>query len=415
MQKSLVRKGLVVGIIVLFVGASGISLVGSRTININNTIGTTSISNWAYPPDIIVPDDFPTIQEAITAANQGECIGVRNGTYHENIMIKKQGLILCGDLDAETTIMGNGSMDTIGLNSAKNIIITDFSITTNATESNRSAIDITNVSDGFIIERNCIYGNNRIGINIYNSDNFLIKGNEIYGHKGENSYGISPILCRNFTITENHIFDNNLGIYPFFCRGGKEFNNEISCNKITDSEFSGILCVNCPIHVKNNEISNNKVGIAVGGLLANPEFFKNNITNNNISLELVFCRGFFHHNNIFSDSGESTVLKIGPGLTLAPFNYWENVLWPRGLLEPFKWSRIIFFPWLIRPYSEEDAYNIRAEAKEIFDYENDWGELEIRMPKNIDQILSEIRNVAEMESISNMSYSKIRSCLNQLL
>lgn len=73
--------------------------------------------------------------------------------------------------------------------------------------------------------------------------------------------------------------------------------------------------------------------------------------------------------------------------------------WPRDLLKPFKWSRIIFFPWLIRHYSEEDAYNIRAEAKEIFDYENDWGELEIRMPKNMDQILSEIRNVAEMESI----------------
>jgi len=250
---------------------------------------------------------------------------------------------------------------------------------------------------------------------LYNSDNFLIKGNEIYGHKGENSYGISPTLCRNFTITENHIFNNHLGIYPFICRKDKGFDNEISYNKITDNEFCGILTIRCDIPIKNNEISNNEVGIAVGGLLVNTEFSKNNITNNNISLELVFCRGFFHHNNIFSDNEESAVLKMGPGLTLAPFNYWGNVKWPRDLLKPFKWSRIIFFPWLIRHYSEEDAYNIRAEAKEIFDYENDWGELEIRMPKNMDQILSEIRNVAEMESISNMSYSKIRSCLNQFL
>jgi len=41
------------------------------------------------PTTIIVPDDYPTIQEAINAANLGETIYVRAGIYYEHIVVYK--------------------------------------------------------------------------------------------------------------------------------------------------------------------------------------------------------------------------------------------------------------------------------------------------------------------------------------
>ena len=40
---------------------------------------------------IVVPDDFPTIQEAIENAEEGDTVFVKNGTYNENVVINNQG------------------------------------------------------------------------------------------------------------------------------------------------------------------------------------------------------------------------------------------------------------------------------------------------------------------------------------
>jgi len=51
---------------------------------------------------IYVPDDYPTIQEAIIAASPGDTISVAAGTYTENVDVNKQ-----------VTIIGTGEADTI--------------------------------------------------------------------------------------------------------------------------------------------------------------------------------------------------------------------------------------------------------------------------------------------------------------
>jgi pectin methylesterase-like acyl-CoA thioesterase len=38
---------------------------------------------------IIVPDDYPTIQAAINAANDGDTIFVKIGTYYEHVVVNK--------------------------------------------------------------------------------------------------------------------------------------------------------------------------------------------------------------------------------------------------------------------------------------------------------------------------------------
>ena len=50
---------------------------------------------------IIVPDSYPTIQEAINNANEGDVIFVRHGTYYENLVVNKS-VSLVGE-DRETT------------------------------------------------------------------------------------------------------------------------------------------------------------------------------------------------------------------------------------------------------------------------------------------------------------------------
>ena len=55
---------------------------------------------------IIVPDDFPNIQEAIANANSGDTVFVRNGIYAEGIIIDK-AISLAGE-DTRNTIINGG-------------------------------------------------------------------------------------------------------------------------------------------------------------------------------------------------------------------------------------------------------------------------------------------------------------------
>ena len=57
---------------------------------------------------IIVPDDYPTIQEAINNAGEGDTVYVRAGTYYENLIINKT-VSLFGENKSTTIIVGNGT------------------------------------------------------------------------------------------------------------------------------------------------------------------------------------------------------------------------------------------------------------------------------------------------------------------
>ncbi|MCD6240404.1 hypothetical protein J7K27_02620 [Candidatus Bathyarchaeota archaeon] len=51
----------------------------------------------------MVPDDYPTIQEAINAANMGDTIYVRSGVYYEKLILNKT-VNLIGE-NKETTVI----------------------------------------------------------------------------------------------------------------------------------------------------------------------------------------------------------------------------------------------------------------------------------------------------------------------
>ena len=62
--------------------------------------------------DIYVPDDYLTIQEAVDAANSGDTIIIRDGTYTENVDVNKEHLTIRSENGAEvTTVQAANSND----------------------------------------------------------------------------------------------------------------------------------------------------------------------------------------------------------------------------------------------------------------------------------------------------------------
>ena len=61
---------------------------------------------------ITVPDDYSTIQGGINAANSGDIVFVRSGTYYEHVTISKS-LTLQGENRDTTIINGSGTGNVI--------------------------------------------------------------------------------------------------------------------------------------------------------------------------------------------------------------------------------------------------------------------------------------------------------------
>ena len=202
---------------------------------------------------IIVPDNYPTINNAVGNASQGDIILVKSGTYYENIAINKP-LSIIGE-NPSTFIIGSGGTPNKSVFnvSASNVRISGFTITSlNYTTSTKYATGIAIAGD------NCSITNNNIA-NVYRG---------IYvGGWGD--------LCggKSYTkISENNI-TNTLsdGIRLF---GGSE--NEISNNNIAACNASAIAINGYLNQITQNNIDNNRQGIGVGS--SNTIIFANNIT-----------------------------------------------------------------------------------------------------------------------------------------
>jgi len=240
---------------------------------------------------IVVPDDYPSIQEAINVANDGDIVHVKKGIYNESITINKK-----------VRVEGEGNQTIIDVTGRE----VGIRITV-------GKVEVCNLT-----VRNAEW----VGILLLRSRNCTIEGNLLT----KNKVGISMSGCRFNRILSNVFLENNHGIKLLVGILGEHFyysvknlikGNTFKKNKIgIEGNFaSGNLIqentikdsINL-IDSKGNIISNNKVesakiiltGSSDGNLLANNTLeagsyiyihksSENKVLNNSLNSSDIYC------------------------------------------------------------------------------------------------------------------------------
>ena len=70
----------------------------------------------------MVPNDYPTISDAIRNASQGDTIYVKNGVYYENPVIDKS-ISIVGEDSENTIVIGSGGAPGITFSQLKQIML----------------------------------------------------------------------------------------------------------------------------------------------------------------------------------------------------------------------------------------------------------------------------------------------------
>jgi Periplasmic copper-binding protein (NosD) len=205
------RKVLVIGIILLFIGASIVSGLNTNSTNSSQPLNR----GWLYVGGS-GPGNYTTIQSAINAANFGDTIFVHSGIYYEHVFLNgsiynNNYITLLGENKYTTIIDGFGGSAILRILNGHNNIISRFSL-------RNAGIGCAFGADKFycgdnILSDCLIYNNSGSGLLIYGvfpnsveANNHIINC-EIYQN---NDYGIRTEIYLGGEVTSNLIYHNNL-------------------------------------------------------------------------------------------------------------------------------------------------------------------------------------------------------------
>ena len=297
MVNNMLRKGLVLGIIVLFVAAgvipSTIGVIDKKTTYKSN-------SERGY------------IQELIDNASNGDTIYIPSGTYYENIIINKS-ISLVGEDRNTTTIDGGGSGNVVNV-SVDWVNISEFTIRNSGGNQDYSDFDagIDIRSNYNTIICNSI-SNSMVCIYLKSSNNNIITGNSI---SGNNFSGIYLYDSRRNTITDNNISDNFFGIHHL-----KSSNNIIMGNSISNN-WEGIYFESSSSNnITSNKFTSNRGSITFWGSSSNI-IISNDILNSGEGIWLVVLsnKNIIEKNNFIGN-------KIHAIFYISWRNNWDGNYW----------------------------------------------------------------------------------------
>lgn len=366
MQKDFFKKGMVLGIIILFVGAGVAPSISSESWQTKTTYGETPRASSVNVGTIIVDDEgdgnYTCIQDAIDNAHDEDIIEVYSGTYIENVVIDKQLTIAgiaeelgSGDDIGKPIIDGGGKGDVVSLTSSY-VKFSGFKVTNCGDKDINACIEIN--SDGNLITNNSMpsssaYGisiakstrntisyndiaNNRFGgifITQYSPNNkfvnncFSNNGILIYPWEGTPFYG-NTLLIENNTVNGKPLyFFKNMGNGTVPLDAGQVIlanctNFEIKNLNLSNTDMGILLWSSSNNYVTKNELySNSQEGISLIQS-SNNEISRNNISENWAGITILFnsSSNNIHENNITSNGG-----------TL----YLKYVLWQAGIVLNF--------------------------------------------------------------------------------
>ena len=257
------KKILVVGIILLFIGSSIPALAQTKE-------STRPLSHTLYVGGS-GPGNYSGIQEAINNATEGDTVFVYHGFYTDYYeeqlasyyILKRINLI--GENQTNTILDGGSRIDVIRLQ-----------------------------ADGVSIS----------GFTIQNSGN-------------ENAFGagINKWSSKNVSIHDNIFKNNCIGING----GAKEYNN------IFTNNIYGLYIEDIGSSVFDNLIENNSIGIEIIGWSHN--IYGNQIKGNDIGIVSEDGRGRIHGNNFINNNKQayfSNLLNTPSGRSIWFNNYWND-------------------------------------------------------------------------------------------
>ena len=268
------------------------------------------------PETIIVPNDYPKIQEAIDAANVGDHIYVYSGTYTESLVVDKS-LVIVGERTESTIIDGNGTGTVIKV-IAEGVVITGFTIRNSGSSLAPLNAGIW-LSANANITRNLIAGN-AIGIYVNSIGSNIVKNNVT-----NNRHGISLYFSSEVTVEANNVTSNEIGI----SLAGSS-NNIISNNNIAAHTDGHGITLSSNSH-NNTLVGNNLIGNAHGMSISDSS--DNLITRNIIAKNTILgielagsTNNTLYHNDFVNNQKHVVVNQPNTWDNGYPSggNYWHN-------------------------------------------------------------------------------------------
>jgi parallel beta-helix repeat protein len=200
------------------------------------TSGLYTMLIRAAPVTIVVPDDYPTIQEAVNSAGDGDTIFVKAGAYYEHVVVNKT-VSLVGE-DVGTTIIDGGDTGHVVYVVRRGVNITGFTVR-NSGNVHWPGLDAGICLDGTtgcVISENRVVDNGFAGISLLNSQYNKIAGNNV----SDTGWGGIHLMNSSRNTVFDNILDGN-GQQQQWGGGinghaGSHYNN-IMHNTITDCVY----------------------------------------------------------------------------------------------------------------------------------------------------------------------------------
>lgn len=190
----------------------------------------------AYGADAMVPDDYPSIEDAVQLVTDSNGDGlieimVRPGHYHENLVITRSNLVLSGMEAGAVVLMGSGSEPTVFIDGASGVQLRNLMITGESVGDGVALAD----SDHCRIELNTIGGNQK-GISLVRSSENVITANNVVHNVRS---GIKLNGGHDNSIRDNLVQGNLFGVVLL---GGS--NHRVDLNTVKCNASVGIAAAN---------------------------------------------------------------------------------------------------------------------------------------------------------------------------
>jgi nitrous oxidase accessory protein NosD len=269
---------------------------------------------------LTVPDDYPTIQSAISAADPWDTVYIKNGIYVENIIVGKP-VALQGE-DQERTIIDGGGGEAVIHIAASYVYLDALTIQNGAQGINH----ISNRPAHHMTLKNCVMTrNSHEGLLSRNSGGFHLIENCQFSHNG--GYAINAHQFSQSTIRNCNVFRNAGGI-----RVGWGWYIHVVGNQLHHNFTDGLYPDSCYYSTfeRNLIYANRRLGIKMGHISSRNTIRENIVANNEEGIRIGVEWGKYSENRFYHNDLIDNQIQLGEGQSgIAGFQYWDNGM-PRG-------------------------------------------------------------------------------------